>query len=220
MKNITITDEDLVNGELTKQYPDIEGYFDCSDTNLISLKFVPQSVGGSFYCYKTDITSLEFAPQSVGGNFSCSGTNITSLEFAPQYVGSNFACFNTKITSLEFVPQHVGRNFYCYKTDITSLEFAPKFVGGFFNCSSTKITSLKGIGKDYLKEVRGEIYLEECHHLKSSMLGLMLVKELQEIYFDNNEIEEIFNRHLQGERDILDAQEELITKGFKEYAKL
>jgi len=176
--DIIITDEDLVNGKLTKQYPDIKGYFDCSDTNLISLKFVPQRVEDDFRCSRTRIISLEFAPQFVGGYFSC------------------------------------------YSTKITSLEFAPKFVGSIFNCSDTKITSLKGIGKDYLKEVKGIIYLNDCHELKSNMLGLLLVKGLQRIYFDNNEIEEIFNRHLQGERDILDAQEELITKGFKEYAKL
>ena len=199
IQDITLYDKDLVNGKLTKQYPDIEGYFDCSDTNLISLKFVPQSVGGSFYCYKTDITSLEFAPQYVGGNFSCDTTDITSLKFAPKHVGGNFNCGSTKITSLEFVPQSVG---------------------GSFGCSDTKITSLKGIGKDYLKEVRGEIYLNDCHELKSNMLGLMLVKGLLGIEFNNNEIEEIFNRHLQGERDILDCQEELITNGFKEYAKL
>ena len=53
------------------------------------------------------------------------------------------------------------------------------------------------------------------------MLGLMLVKGLQEIEFNiKEEIEKIFNRHLKGERDILDCQEELITKRFKEYAKL
>jgi len=157
LKDIIITDEDLVNGKLTKQYPDIKV------------------------------------------NFSCSHTKITSLEFAPQYVGGYFSCFGTKITTL---------------------EFAPQYVGGSFGCSDTKITSLKGIGKDYLKEVKGIIYLNDCHELKSNMLGLLLVKGLQRIYFDNNEIEEIFNRHLQGERDILDAQEELITEGFKEYAKL
>ena len=155
---IEITDKDLVNGKLTKQYPDIKGDFDCSDIHLIS---------------------LEFAPQSVEGYFDCSRTNITSL------------------------------------------EFAPKFVGGFFNCSSTKITSLKGIGKNYLKEVKDYIGFLSCRELKSNMLGLLLVKGLQEIEFNiKEEIEKIFNRHLTGERDILDCQEELITKGFKEYAKL
>ena len=53
------------------------------------------------------------------------------------------------------------------------------------------------------------------------MLGLMLVKGLQEIEFNiKEEIEKIFNRHLQGDKDILDCQEQLITEGFKEYAKL
>ena len=179
IQDIIIYNKNLVNGKLTKQYPDIKGDFDCSDIHLISLEFVPQYVGGNFYCYKTDITSLEFVPQSVGGYFYCSSTNITSL------------------------------------------EFAPKFVGGFFNCSSTNITSLKGIGKNYLKEVKGYINLNFCSELKSNMLGLMLVKGLQEIEFSTNkQIEEIFNNHLEGEIDILDCQEELITKGYKEYAKL
>ena len=94
LQDITITDEDLVNGKLTKQYPDIKVNFDCSITNIISLEFVPQSVGRDFYCF---------------------GTKITTLEFAPQYVGRDCSC------------------------------------------SNTKITSLKGIGKNYLKEVRGTI---------------------------------------------------------------
>ena len=157
LKDIIITDEDLVNGKLTKQYPDIKV------------------------------------------NFSCSHTKITSLEFAPQYVGGYFSCFGTKITTL---------------------EFAPQYVGGSFGCSDTKITSLKGIGKNYLKEINSNMFLNGCNELKSSMLGLMLVKELPRIYFDNKEVQDIFNRHLKGDKDILDCQEELITKGFKEYAKL
>ena len=158
IQDIIIYNKNLVHGKLTKQYPDINGYFDCSNTN------------------------------------------ITSLEFAPKHVGGNFNCGSTKITSLEFVPQSVG---------------------GSFGCSDTKITSLKGIGKDYLKEVRGEIYLNDCHELKSNMLGLMLVKGLLGIEFNTNkQVEEIINIHLKGERDILDCQEELITKGYKEYAKL
>jgi len=158
LQDITITDEDLVNGKLTKQYPDIKA---------------------NFYCYKTDITSLEFVPQSVGRDFSCFGTKITTLEFAPQYVGRDCSC------------------------------------------SNTKITSLKGIGKNYLKEVRGTIYLNFCTRLESNMLGLLLVKGLRFIEFSNNKpIKYIFNNHLDGERDILECQEELITKGFKEYAKL
>ena len=178
IQDIIIYNKNLVHGKLKKQYPDIKGDFDCSNREIITLKFAPKYVGGNFYCYNTNITSLEFAPQSVGHDFSCFGTKITTLEFAPQYVGRSFGC------------------------------------------SDTKITSLKGIGKDYLKEVRGEIYLKECHHLKSSMLGIMLVKELQEIYFDNKEVQDIFNRHLKGDKDILDCQEELITNGLKEYAKL
>ena len=175
--------------------------------NLVHGKLTKQypDIKGDFDCSDIHLISLEFVPQHVGRYFSCSSTNITSLEFAPQSVGGN----------------SVGGNFYCSGTNITSLEFAPQYVGSNFACFNTKITSLKGIGKDYLKEVKGFIILNDCHELKSNMLGLLLVKELKSIYFKvNGEIEKIFNRHLTGERDILDCQEELITKGFKEYAKL
>jgi hypothetical protein len=75
-----ISNADLVNGKLVKQYPDVTGYFDCSSTNITSLKGAPKEVYGTFDCAYTKITSLIGAPNLVAGGFYCYHTNITSLK--------------------------------------------------------------------------------------------------------------------------------------------
>jgi (2Fe-2S) ferredoxin len=55
------------------------------------------------------------------------------------------------------------------------------------------------------------------------MLCILLIKDLKIIHFkniDNEDAGVIIQRHLTGDRDILECQEELITNGLKEYAKL
>ena len=122
----------------------IRGFFSCLGTNITSLEGCPEIVGGSFYCSYTKITSLEGCPKIVNGNFDCSYTKITSLKGTPRVVGENFNCTSTKLTSLEGSPREVGGNFWCFDTKLTSLEGGPKKVGGSFNCSNTDINSLEG----------------------------------------------------------------------------
>ena len=141
--NLKLSDRDMT------ELPDLSavtvtGNFDCSYTQITSLKGAPQKVGGNFDCSYTQITSLEGAPQQVGRDFACHHTPITSLEGAPQKVGRNFDCRETRITSLEGVPQEVGGNFDCSCTPIISLEGGPQKVGRNFDCRETRITSLKG----------------------------------------------------------------------------
>jgi hypothetical protein len=179
VKNITITNKNIVNGKLKKQYPNITG------------------------------------------DFISSCPELTSLEGCPDEVGGNFNCFGTKITSLKGAPSTVGRVFSCTSTNITSLEGAPKKVGADFYCTDTKITSLEGIGKDYLQEIKGGLYLNSCKQLTSHMLGILKIKNLKKIEFDvNKHVETIFNKHLSSNRDMTECQMDLIEAGFKEYAKL
>jgi len=183
----------------------VTGDFDCSECkSLTSLKGGPIHVDGNFYCRQCkSLTSLEGAPQSVSGYFDCQGcTSLRSLEGAPQEVGKSFVC--TKCSSL------------------TSLKGAPQSVSGNFVCiGCTSLTSLKGIGKEYLLEVDSYIDLNGCRELKSHMLGILLIKKIKHIYFNVDiEVQNIINKHLRGDRDILECQEEFITHGLKEYAKL
>lgn len=162
------------------------------------------------------------------GSFICRNTNIISLEGSPTLVSGHFNCSkNDKLTSLIGSPKQVFASFYCISNrSLTSLEGAPLFVGMDFDCSSSKIISLEGIGRKYIKGMgeASEIYCDNCP-IESNILGLILVKSLHKFSFedfkgDHHPVENIINSHLQGNRDVLECQEELIEKGFKEYAKL
>lgn len=96
--------------------------------------------------------------------------------------------------------------------------------------SSVHIPSLQGIGKYFLKIIDDRMYVNTS--IKSNILGLLLVKELSWVYVStekkfircscNSEPFDIVNIHLHStvERDILECQEELITKNYQSYAKL
>ena len=132
---------------------------------------------------------------------------------------NNYYCSSRNLISLKGSPREVHGDFYCSHNQLTSLEGAPLKIGGGFRCPFNDIISLKGIGKDYLKEIHGTINLNWCP-IKSHMLGLLKVKGLINIKFNQNrKVEEILNKHLKS-RDLLACQEELIENGLEQYAQL
>jgi hypothetical protein len=162
---------------------------------------------------------IQSYPSHVSRNFICDVKSLKSLKGCPTIVDGEFNCANSKITSLEYGPIEVGGNYLCWFSKITSLEFAPKKVGGSFDCAGTKITSLKGIGKDYLLEI-GDVLNCDTTKITSNILGVLKIKGLKNFRFNSNrDIQDIINKHLSSDRDILECQEELITKGFRYYAK-
>jgi len=90
----------------------VNGYFDCSDNKLTSLKFAPEKVG-SFRCTDNELTTLEGAPQSVDGDFKCVNNNLQSLKGAPKIVNGWFDCSINELTTLEGAPKEVNGVFYC-----------------------------------------------------------------------------------------------------------
>ena len=133
-----------------------------------------------------------------------------------------FDCSQTNITSLEGGPSWVGGDFYCSFTKITSLEGGPSYVGCDFSCVETKIKSLHNIHKE-IKHIGNRMLIPDT--VISHILGVMFIKGLQKIQFyyrntEQNQVENIINKHLAGDRDIHLAQEELLEAGLKEYAKL
>ena len=143
--------------------------------------------------------------------------NTTNWEKFKQ--NNNFYFDDCNLTSLKGAPQEVGGSFYCYNNQLTSLEGAPQKVNGDFSCYDNPIKSLKGIGKTYMKEINGFINLDHCP-IESHMLGLLKVKGLTFIKFNQNrKVEEIINKHLKT-RDLLACQDELIENGLEEYAQL
>jgi len=154
----------------------------------------------NFYCNNNNLTSLKGAPSSVAGDFGCSNNNLTSLKGAPSSVGGNFWCTNNSLTSLNGAPSLVGSNFYCYRNNLTSL---------------------KDINKQ-LKKMNGTFYAH-VNPITSHVIGLLLIPGCKEVRLDNEQVQDILNRHLEspfGNRRFLDCQSELLDAGLDEFAKL
>ena len=172
----------------------------------------------NFSCFNNNLTSLEGAPSVVKGNFSCFNNNLTSLEGAPSAVKGDFYCSYNNLTSLEGAPSVVKGVFSCSNNKLTSLQGAPSAVKGDFYCTNNKLTSLAGIHK-IIKEIHGYADFEN-NPIKSSVLGLMRIKGLTKVYLDNKQVMDILNKYLEGDRDIIRCQSELLDAGLEEFAKL
>ena len=173
---------------------------------------------GNFVCSYNKLTSLQGAPSVVKGDFSCYNNNLTSLQGAPSVVNGYFSCSNNKLTSLEGAPSVVNGGFACFSNNLTSLEGAPSVVNGGFSCFSNNLTSLAGIHK-IIKEIHGCADFNG-NLIKSNVLGLMRIKGLTRVILDNKQVQNILNKYLKGDRDIIKCQSELLDAGLEEYAKL
>ncbi len=82
-------------------------------------------------------------------------------------------------------------------------------------------TSFKGINK-----IIGDFELLQIRNnskITDSVLGLLLLNKTNRkisLLFSKNEWVKILNKHLENDNDVLECQEELITNGLRQYAKL
>lgn len=174
IKNGKILENVFLNNLFLKKIPDlsnilVEGDFDCSNNQLITLEGAPQEVYGIFSCHNNKLTSLKGAPREVHSNFDCRENRLITLEGAPspQYFYGSFDCSNNKLTTLkgapqkevrgyfncsnnelktlEGAPQVVRKSFYCINNKLTTLKGAPRKVDEYFNCEDNKLTTLDGV---------------------------------------------------------------------------
>jgi len=139
----------------------------------------------------------------------------------------NFQMTHNMLTTLKGCPTHVYGEFNVSNTQITSFAYAPTFVEtNFIAMNCRNLNSLHDIHKQ-VKHIGGCFYLAhpgEPNRLgyshPSHILGLLLIKGLKEVCIDNGAIDDIINHHLQTDRDVHLAQDELIDAGFRWQAKL
>ena len=177
-------------------------------------------VGFDFYCDNNQLESLKGCPQTVGRDFYCDQNQLKSLEGCPQTVGRNFYCRNNQLESLKGCPQTVGGGFNCSYNKLKSLVGCPQTVGGGFNCSYNQLTSLSKIDL-YIHEIYGEANFMN-NPIKSNVLGLLKIRGLKKVEFDDFKLEKIINKYLPNAstKDIDDCKLELIEAGLEEFAKL
>jgi hypothetical protein len=147
-------------------------------------------------------------PEVVYEGFNCSRNKLKSLKGCPRTIKNGvFACSYNQLESLEGCPE--------------SIIAGPGMKTGAFILSNN-FASLHNIHK-HLKRIDGYISLNN-NPITSCILGLMLIENLEGIGFTKDipdpEPFNIVGNGLRLGKDILDVQEELIFKGYKEYARL
>jgi hypothetical protein len=169
------------------------------DLNSCGFEFLPIDFGiikGNFYLQNChNLRSLKGCPTEVRGSFYCTDCpELTSLKYGPTIIRNDYRCLvNHKLTSLEGAPEFVGEDFAC--------------------ANNPKLEKLS-----HLKEINGDLNLLATPI--TNLLFVFKIKGLKEVYTGNDEISEIINKHLAGNRDIMECQDELIEAGFKRYANL
>jgi hypothetical protein len=194
------------------------GNYSCEDTNLTTLKGAPRIINGSFNCRMNQLKSLKYGPEKVDGEYNCRGNELTSLEGAPKVLYYRFICCENNLTSLKGGPKAVSGRYLANANKISSLEGFPNRVGGAFNCRKNKLTSLEGI-HNHVKHI-GDIFYLADNPITSHVLGLMLIGKMSMVELDNKQVQEIINKHLAGDRDVFECQQELMEAGLDDFAQL
>ncbi len=157
----------------------VNGYFNCGDNHLTSLKGCPVRVGSWFSCSYNILTSLQYSPQFMeNGYFYCNWNEIESLQYCTESIRGNFYCYYNKLTSLQYHPTVYGEfhcwnnqintfeNFYYYKEDIEFLNNPIWDIYTLFN-DMTLIELTRDYGFEYEGEIdlyKLDIFLKETKH--------------------------------------------------------
>ena len=157
------------------------------------------------------------------GKLEADAVDLTSLQGGPERVLTIFNVKDNNLRDLKGGPTHVG-TYFCRNNGLTSLEGAPEFCGTF-NCADNDITSLAGIGSKYLQRCNDLVLTH--NPIKGRILGTLKIKDLRSLSFDVGLPQEAVKAFvillpylIKTERDILDAQEELLDAGLDDYARL
>lgn len=67
--------------EIPFKFNIVNGVFNCSFNNLISLKNCPNVVNSSFYCMNNQLISLEYCPKIIKGLFWCDDSLKSCKEY-------------------------------------------------------------------------------------------------------------------------------------------
>lgn len=116
-------------------------------------------------------------------------------------------------------------SFDCSSNQLTSLEHCPEFIlnrlwytKSIFSATNNNISSLVGFGRKFCKQINGKLDLSR-NPLISNALGLLLIKDLTSVVFDNEKLQNIFNYYLKGESDVMDCMEELTQARLTAFAR-
>lgn len=161
----------------------VDGDFDISDNELISLDGCPNKVAGSFMAHKNELTSLKGGPKEVGGSFIVLHNNITSLQNAPTMVKEDFICSHNPLRDLDGLNTVLGYVF-------TSV-YIPKIKCQKFNYKG--VVTYKYPGDSVMKYLDQEYIALTDEEKNFEATKKNLEKAIKKMLFDGTLTKEMIN---------------------------
>jgi hypothetical protein len=128
--------------------------------------------------------------------------------FDTEFLNFNGIVYNS--SELRLNNNYFLESFYGYSNKVLKIMYIVR-------CDKLSFTNIHNCSLNNLEK----IYVDE---LLSNILGLVLLPKLKDVltYASNKDftLHSLVNKHLQGEKDVLEFQEELITNGYRHFAKL
>jgi hypothetical protein len=219
-------------------------FFDFKGQNFKKLPIKLGYVDSVYFSNNKELETLENGPLKVTQIDIESCPNLKSLKYFPTKC-KRFLGKDNHFESLEGLPKDIMSLVNLEKSHLlTDLTGSPREIIHDFNVNlSNNLTSIKGrpdkIGRDFqmagcskittlndLPDSIGRNLFISGNPLIKNYLRVLKVKDLQKIVMWDNDginfrkIADIINKHLAGDKDIMECQEEMIEAGFGEYAKL
>ncbi|MFA7090968.1 MAG: hypothetical protein WC149_03850 [Arcobacteraceae bacterium] len=158
--------------KLPLSFNEVEGDFDISDNELISLEGSPRKVGGNFLAFKNEISSLRGGPKEVGKSFIVLRNNITTLEYSPSIVKEDFICSHNPLTSLEGMISVQGSVFA--GVSISSVKAQEFVYNGVKTFKYPGIAVMEYLDKEYIALTQEELNFEKTKKNLQNVISKMI----------------------------------------------
>ena len=115
---------DLSNRNFSKlplNFNRVNGFFDCENNHLKSLKGCPEYVDGYFDCSFNKLTSLKNCPIRINGSFWASHNELTSLKGGPQFIAGNYYCTHNNLIDVKGFPENFSGKVFIYPNPVYGL---------------------------------------------------------------------------------------------------
>ena len=159
-----IKNYELISNEEYGYIVDVNTDVDLSCYQLDYLKVKFNVVNGSFNCSFNELISLKGSPKIVNKSFFCNNNKLKSLKYSPNIIQKNFDCSNNKLISLKYCPKIIEYYFYCSynKLSIEGLKYLPKAISKnyIYIDNNEKLNDLQNINDFKILKIKVEEILK------------------------------------------------------------
>jgi len=182
--------------KLPLSFNQVDGDFDISNNELVTLEGSPRTVQGDFLAFKNEIGSLKGGPKEVGGSFIILKNNISSLKHSPALVKEDFICSHNPMKDLDglntvqgsiftgvFLPK-VKAQKYVYNS-VTTYKYAGEVVAEYLDKVYVTLTEEEQVFEKTKENLRNAITrLLDSNSLKKEMINETLIRNLDKYHLD------------------------------------